>query len=299
MKLASLRSVLVLWHKCSVKYLQYKSATQGTMPWNAHVGLPKIVPVIAAACITMACNNKKQEPDKEREAYINALQQQVQQNPDSIGLTIQLADALKDNGDYKKAIGEVEKLIAKDSLNYGLWYKKAQIQEAGGDTTAAFTSYHRAERIYPSADVLLALANLYAETKNTKALQYCTRIAELRMGREYDSYAAFFAGVYYARTGDTKQALSLFDKAINDNYSLMDIYIEKGALLYDIKQYPEALKVFNTAVTINNTYALGYYWKAKCEEALGQKAAAATNYEKALSLDKDLTEAQQGLKRVQ
>ena len=59
----------------------------------------------------------------------------------------------------------MDSLISKDSLNYGLWYTNGRIAEDAGDTLQAMQSYDRAIRVYPSADAMLSLANLYAEQK--------------------------------------------------------------------------------------------------------------------------------------
>jgi tetratricopeptide (TPR) repeat protein len=180
-----------------------------------------------------------------------------------------------------------------------LWFTKAQLQESGKDTAAAIDSYTKAINIYPTIEAQLHLANLYAETKNAKALAICANVQRLGMGRETDAHCQFISGVYYARKGETTQALRFFDKAINDNYMLMEAYMEKGFLYYESKNYSSAFKTFETAITVNNTYADAYYWRAKCREAMGNKAEAILDYQRALGLDKQLKEAANALKRLE
>jgi tetratricopeptide (TPR) repeat protein len=119
------------------------------------------------------------------------------------------------------------------------------------------------------------------------------------LGREVDADCNFIAGVYFARTGDNKKALQLFDLAINDNYTLMEAYMEKGFIYYESKNYQDALKVFDKAVTVSNTYADAYYWRAKCYEAMGNKPEAIINYKRSLGLDKQLKEAAEAIKRLE
>ncbi|MEJ7680828.1 MAG: tetratricopeptide repeat protein [Segetibacter sp.] len=199
---------------------------------------------------------------------------------------------------YKEAISQTDSLIKRDSLNNGLWFTKAQLQEDNKDTAAAISSYTRAINIYPSVEAQLHLANLFAETKNPEALSICENVHRLGMGRETDADCNFIAGIYYARTGAGKQALQLFDQAINDNYTLMEAYMEKGFIYYDSKNYKEALKVIETAITVNNTYADAYYWRAKCQEALGNKEDALLDYKRSLGLDKQLKEAGEAIRRL-
>ena len=54
--------------------------------------------------------------------------------------------------------------------------------------------------------------------------------------------------------------MAQFDEVIRRDWKMTDAYIEKGIILYEQKQYDEALKVFNLTVTVSNTDADGYYW---------------------------------------
>jgi len=241
---------------------------------------------------------KKRQQILQRHKWLNRLSEQVQQNPDSASLRMQLVNALDSLHNYDQAISQTDSLIKRDSLNNGLWFTKAQLQESKKDTAAAILSYERAIRIYPSVEAQLNLANLFAESRNKNALSICNNVSQMGLGRETDANCDFIAGIYFARTGNNKQALQLFDKAINENYTLMEAYMEKGFVYYESKNYQEALKIFQTAITVNNTYADAYYWQAKCYEALGNKTEAVVNYKRSLGLDKSLKEAAEAIKRL-
>lgn len=218
--------------------------------------------------------------------------------PDSAGLRMQLINSYDSLKMYKQAILQTDSLIKRDSLNNQLWFIKGRLQEDNKDTAAAIDSYTKAANIYPSAELQLHLANLFAETKNPKALLVCENVLKLGMGRETDADCHFIAGIFYARTGAAKKALQLFDRAINDNYTLMEAYMEKGFIYYESKNYRDALKIFETAITVNNTYADAYYWRAKCHEALGNKSEAVLDYQRSLGLDKQLKEASEAINRL-
>jgi len=251
-----------------------------------------------------ACNNDtNNSEDKKRltknTAVLQQLEQQISKNPDSSGLRLKLVDALDSLSNYKEADAQMDSLIRKDSLNYGLWFRKAKLLETSKDTFHAILSYTKAIKIYPSPDGQLQLANLLAESKNENALVLCQRVQELRLGRDYSAHCNFIAGVYFARIGNKQKAGQLFDACINDNFAYMEAYLEKGFILYDDKQFADALKIFQMAAKINNTYADAYYWEAKCFEALNKKEEAIKNYQASLLLDKDLKEAKDALKRLQ
>ena len=145
----------------------------------------------------------------------------------------------------------------------------------------------------------LVYFNEQGDTTLAKALMICRNVSGMGLGRETNADCNFIAGIFFARTGDNKKAFQLFDKAINDNYTLMEAYMEKGFIYYESKNYQQALQIFETAITVNKTYADAYYWKAKCLEALGNKSEALVNYKRSIGLDKQLKEAAEAIKRLE
>jgi len=257
-----------------------------------------IFTVIAFMCSCKQKEDKKTEITSEQKQMINQLQQRVKQNPDSASLRMRLVNTLDSLQMYGEALKQTDSLIKRDSLNNGLWFTKAQLLESSKDTAAAIQSYERALRIYPSVEAQLSLANLFAESKNPKALIICQNVRRMGLDRETNASCDFIAGIYNARTGNSQLALNLFDKAISNNYTLMEAYMEKGFIYYDSKKYNDAMKVFQTAITVDQMYPDAYYWKAKCEEALGNKDEAVADYKRSLGLDKGLKEAAEAIKRL-
>ena len=260
--------------------------------------------VVLLLVLFLACKEepKKNAPDAlhryEMPAPIQQLFKQVTKSPDSMGLRLQLVDMLDSIGAYWQAMRQMDSLIQKDSLNYGLWYRKARLQETTKDTVGALRSYKYAIRVYPAPDALLAEANLLAEQKNSKALLLSKQVSNLRMGREYEAHCQFISGIYYARTGDQQKAIAAFNQCIYNDLNYMEAYMEKGFLYYDNKKINQALQIFQTVVTVKNTYSDGYYWLGKCQEALHNNAEAIANYQKAVTLDPKLKEAAEALKRL-
>lgn len=255
--------------------------------------------------IAAACNNHepKESPKaasriQEPSPQVKRLYQNVASYPDSIGLRLLLVNALDSAGDYRPALQQMDSLLRKDSLNFGLWFRKATLQEHTKDTSGALQSYHFAARIYPSPDALLAMANLYAEQKNNKALALCAQVDAMRLGREYTAHTSFISGVYYARTRNASKAIDLFNRCIANDYIYMEAYMEKGFLYFDAQKTEEARKVFETATSVRVNYADAWYWLAKCQETLNDRAGAIKSYQTALALDPGITEATAALKKL-
>ncbi len=259
-------------------------------------GMKILIPILVFCLI--ACNTSTKNETKKSNTYIENLKEQIAQYPDSIELRMTLINTLDSMSLYKDALYEMDMLIKNDSLNAGYWAIKAQINEKAKDTAEAIINYKRALRIYRSTDLLLSLANLYAETKNDTALLICIEIEDMNPDKKYSADCLFISGVYFARIGNTDKALELFDLCINTSFNYIVAYLEKGFIYYDKKDYKKALEIFKLAAQVNSTYADAYYWQAKCYEAMSDKNNAIANYEKALSLDKNLLEADIALKRL-
>jgi tetratricopeptide (TPR) repeat protein len=260
-------------------------------------------------CTVLSCKNNTDTDSNDSTSADNkkenalppevlSLQQRVLQHPDSVGARLQLAIALDSLEEYTGALKQIDTLIQKDSSNYGLWYTKAQINEHAKDTANAIASYAKAIAVYPSADAMLSLANIYAEQKNPRSLLICNQVRDLGLGRSYDAAAAFIAGVYNARTGQKQLAISLFDQCIQNDYTYMEAYIEKGLVYFDSRQYRQALEVFSFATKVNRLYADAYYWMARSYEMMNTKDSAVYYFKQSLALDKESPETKGALKRL-
>jgi tetratricopeptide (TPR) repeat protein len=265
--------------------------------------MKQVIIIISMLMLIFSCKNDKKDQAANNKISVNKLiadnlLQQIVSNPDSVGLRLQLINALDSLGNYKEAVAQMDSLTNKDSLNFGLWYRKGQLLESAKDTLRAINSFIKAINIYPSPDGLLSLANLLAEKRSSTALTLCQQVRNLRPGKEYSAHCNFISGVYYARTGHKLKAIQQFDNCINDNYTYIEAYQEKGFIYYDAGKYEEALQIFQLAAKINNTYPDAYYWQGKCYEALNKKQDAIKNYQTSLILDKGLKEASAALKRL-
>ncbi len=266
--------------------------------------MKKFLSAVIGCCIFFACNNidnkagKTDAAKNELMPLVQSIQKQLQQSPDSAGLRLQYAFILDSVKMYKEALVQMDTLTKKDTTNYGLFFAQGQIAEDAGDTVLALKSYARAAAIYESPDVLLALANLYAEQKNDRAILFCSRVKALGLGREYDAHCAFITGVYYARLKKSDEALKYFDECISDNYTYMEAYIEKGLVYFDKQQYNKALNIFQFAATVNNLYADAYYYQARCYEMMNEKDSAILRFKQSLQLDPTIDEAKERLKQL-
>lgn len=166
------------------------------------------------------------------------------------------------------------------------------------DTTATIHNLETNFSQHPDINTGLKLANLYAETKDPKTVELCNALLAKDTARELTD-AVFIKGIYYANINDTVAAMHLFEECINRDWKFIEAYIEKGILQYEQKNFAGAVKTFELAIKVANTYPDAYYWLGKCQEAIGDKEQARDNYYRTLALDKEFKEAEEGIKRLQ
>lgn len=218
--------------------------------------------------------------------------------PDSNGLRFKIATILDSIGDYPAALAQMDSLNKRDTANYAFVFTTGKIYQNNKDTAKAIQYYKKALGIYPAPEGMLFLANLLAETKDPQSLNIVKQVKGLRLGATDGASCDFIAGVYYARVNDTANAIKSLNAAIDQNYTLMPAYIEKGLVYFDHKQYPQALQVFQFASKVNQMYADAYYYMGRSYELMGQKDSAILRFKQAYSLDNTVVEAQDGLKRL-
>lgn len=254
--------------------------------------------ILYFTCILTRCESRKEEgnttglPQQETE-----LKNQVQKFPDSLILRENLIQYYRDNGNYVRAISETENAINRDSSDARLYDIKAILHFENGDTLQAIQSFEKAITLQPSPEYLISLGTLYAQTRNPQAL----RLAEalLKIDKEKaGKQALFIKGLYYTYNNEKLQAINFFDQALGQNYTFMEAYREKAIALYDLGKYNEALAVLDKAVTLQNNFDEGYYYRGRTLEKLGRKQEAVESYQRALMYDPEYIEAKDALARL-
>jgi len=261
----------------------------------------KMIPVLAAALL-LACNNKEEEKKTDLPAPMltgkeQALKDSITKFPDSLLLREQLVQYYRDNGQYDKALVSTNEALQKDSLNARLWDIKAVLHFENEDTLDAIRAFENAISILPAPEYLMSLGSLYAQTKNAKALLVADLLAKPQNGNTAKE-ALFIKGLYYNYSGNKAKAISLFDQCLAMDYTFMFAYREKAIALYDQGKYADAVKVLDKAVTLQNNFDEGYYWRGRCLEKLNKPADAIEEYRTALMYSPDFTEAKEALIRL-
>jgi tetratricopeptide (TPR) repeat protein len=208
-----------------------------------------------------------------------------------------LGDALVQSGRIKEALHLYQILIDRDSADFEAWYEMGLLYEQAKDTALAINALRKSYAIQPLDTYALELAHIYAETSNPAALKICDQIIRNDSTRQWvDPF--FIEGIYYSNKQQYTSALAQFDSCIRRDWKFTDAYIEKGIAYFKLKNFKLALNTFLMAASVSNTSPDAYYWSGRCYEAIANKEDAILNYERAIALDRNFTEAIVALKRI-
>lgn len=256
---------------------------------------------IAIYCLIIlsACTNNDNPPPSPMEnvSQERLLKDAMAQHPDSLLLLENLVQYYRENGNYDEAITTINNAVNKDSINPRLWDIKATLHYEDGDTLNAIRSFEKAIEITPEPAIIISLGALYAQVRNPKALDMADALLisnQSKAGKE----AFFIKGLYYTSVNEKQKAISFFDKALELNYTFMDAYREKALALYDQKKYKDALAVLDKAVTLQNNFEEGHFYRGRCLEKLNRVQDAIEAYQMALLYDPGYIEAREALAKL-
>jgi tetratricopeptide (TPR) repeat protein len=228
---------------------------------------------------------------------VTFLKKAIEEYPDNMDFARRLQEAYVVNGQEDLAWKAMNDLLAKDSLNFENWYEQGLLYARGRDTVHAIASFERSFKLRPTQTSGLALANLLAEKADPRALEVCDTLLSKDSTKELTD-AVYLKGVYYENAGNQAQAMEQFEECIKRDWKFTEAYIEKGIIQFERNNLDAALKTFQLAATVSNTYPDAYFWQGRCYEAIGRRDDALDNYLRALSLDKNFDQAREGIQRL-
>jgi len=226
--------------------------------------------------------------------------EKIRKYPDSLYLYQVLVDTLANRGLYAAAAAWCDSAMLADKNTTPSWLlAKGDLFRMAKYYDSAIVSYRGYLSFFPEDEqILLNLANTYAEKGDTTSLELCKRIAAMYPSPETLASTAFIAGLYHNVNGRFSEARKWLDSAITLRYTFTEAWMERGYSYFDEKKYAEAEKNFSQLTTINRGNADAWYWMGKSAEASGKKLEAIDYYLRAYSLDRNLTDALQAVERL-
>lgn len=268
--------------------------------------MKNLIAFLFLVIISFACNNHSANRLETKDSLQQLLQNfrdSIKKYPTDTLLKYNLVLTLQDAGRYKEAVNVLDSMNIAwgDSVQMKVYFnylfKRAELLVLAGDTAGAIKTLEFIVIPGELTEAGLQLANLYAETKNPKTISICDSMNKNDESKR-DPNPDYLKGVYYYNINDYEKALQQFNSCIKKDYTFLDAYMEKGRIFYKQNKCNEAIKVYDLAITVSNSFADAHFWKAKCLEALGNKEDAKISYQRAYAFDKTLTEAKEAADRI-
>jgi tetratricopeptide (TPR) repeat protein len=210
---------------------------------------------------------------------------------DSLAMQVSRARHFQEKGQHAQALAIADSMLQKFPGQLDAIGIKAEILKEQGKQEEALALLEKAYALQPrDKETAYNLAYEYAEAKSAKTLPLTDTLIKYDK-TETVARAWYIKASYYHNIGNEKEALRYFDSSTVANYNFLDTYLDKGKLLFEQKKYEAALRTFATGQKLAPGTAEFYFWVAKTQEAMGNKADAKMNYERAFALDQSLTEA--------
>ena len=130
------------------------------------------------------------------------------------------------------------------------------------------------------------LGFLLAAIKSEQALLIATRMTHSEKALDA-AKGHYIKGLFYANTGNDKEAIKSFDSSIITNFTFTDAYIEKAISLYHSGEIIKAIDALSKAMDLDSKNPDVYYWMGLCLEEKKEFEKAAAYYQETLRLAPD------------
>ena len=200
-----------------------------------------------------SCDAKKGKETQSNNKLVDSSLLLLEKYPDSVELINQTASSALQMGDTGKSI----QLL---SQSLGLRLDQPEVENQLGFLLAAIKS---------EQSLLIATRMTHSE----KALDAAK--------------GHYIKGLFYANTGNDKEAIKSFDSSIITNFTFTDAYIEKAISLYHTGEINKAIDALSKAMDLDSKNPDVYYWLGLCLEEKKETEKAAAYYQEALRLAPD------------
>ncbi len=208
----------------------------------------------------------------------------LEQHPESVDLKLLQVELYVFDNDLTSANSLLKKIALIEPNNDEVYIQKATIDSKLGNHKEAIINLKKALTLTDDKlDVwsLLGMEYLYLDDFENARLNFANCIDV-----DYEDYSALYNIVYcFDMTNEHEQAISYLNNYINTNPYCEVAWHQLGRQYFILKHFKEALRAFDFAVLIDESFIGGYLEKAKTLEELGEYQEAIENYLITLNLD--------------
>jgi len=223
---------------------------------------------------------------------IDSLQILVEQYPDSLEIQLALQEKIYANGDTAMALKNLLALEQKHKNQIALYNAIAYLQLQNGDTTNAIDALvHSLSINQIQPDIEFELAFVEAARGNKVALVIADKMINQYGEKEIEAKAHFTKGIYYANTQLPAKAIQEFDSSILKNFTLVDAYIEKGILQFELGETEKSIQTLSKGAELDKNNADIFFWLGMGYKQKKADDKALLYFSETLKLDPNYTAA--------
>ncbi|MCM1320501.1 MAG: tetratricopeptide repeat protein [Bacteroides sp.] len=189
-------------------------------------------------------------------------------------------------GKYSSAVKLAKRMITKDPRDFHARYYLGKAYLLDGKPELALMEYKTVnknaifDKELPETDFRKESAQLYSKfNQNEEALKEYLLLSKLEPNNADHFYNA---GKIFETREKTEQAMSYYQKALTLNKRHVKAHAAMGLMLYRVKQFSEAKKEINTAISLSPETYSSYYYLGKIYKENKDYPAAVAAFEKSL-----------------
>ncbi|XZF12445.1 tetratricopeptide repeat protein [Chitinophagaceae bacterium MMS25-I14] len=224
------------------------------------------------------------------------LQKAIALNPQDPRAHLKFAKLLFFVKDYPGAFGQINTVLRSDVYNPEAYFLKGRIYQDMKDTNKAISSYQTALQVAPDyRDAMIQLGMVYSDRKDPIALKYLDNAFRADTS---DVFPLFAKGKFYQDRNDYATAKEMYRECVTRDHQYSDAMFNMGFMLMQQDSFQAAWRQFDLVSKITPNDPDAYYNRAVCNEHLGKKDQAISDYKLALSFDPNYKDAADALKKL-
>lgn len=224
------------------------------------------------------------------------LEKALKLNPKDPHAHLKLAKMFFFMKDYTSAFSEINTVLRQDVYNPEGYFLKGMIYKDLKDTVNALNGFRTAVEMDPNyREALVQLGLLYSAKHDPLALKYFDNAFK---ADTMDVFPLFAKGVYYQDQKAWELAKAEYRNVIMHDRQYANAYYNTAYIFLQQDSLEKAYKQYDILTKIDPADAEAYYNRGLCNEKMGKKADAITDYKQALVFDEKYPEPREALKRL-
>ena len=242
---------------------------------------------LSLLCVITSCDQKANSSQKDELQISNpfdSVNSLIKESPSESILYFKRAILHYDNKDLSSSLSDVGRALKLDSSNADYYVLLSNLKLLSKQSRESKDALLKAYKVEPgNLEVLLRLGEIYMLVE-----EYESSFRYLNEALKVDIHSAMayrLKGFNYKYAGDTVNAVSSFQTAIEQDPQDYDSYLQLG-LLFSVPLKPIAIDYYNNALKVRPTSLEAMYAKAMHLQQIGESRSAINLYNDMIKLNK-------------